>query len=366
MLILISESTKIFKIFLNKVRILIFLTLPSFKFEVKEIEGIYQIKIDVPFAVKYVCLYLFKLNGKNILIDSGLNMGNWKKMLFLAFEEVNISIKDIDYCFITHIHTDHIGLIRLLKQKNPKLKILMHDITHELLKWETNQNSLKELEQEARKIAKQLMKYGISEEQGDRIVKFFTFWPKFIQYQKPDIIVHDADIIFDMLEIIWTPGHSFGHICIYDKRRRYLFSGDHILSRITPHIGNFVVPDYLAEKYKDYDFNNILKHYLASLDRIDNLNPKIIFPAHQEVIYNPHERIMQIKEHHKKRLAEISSVIKNNPLTAYKISQIHFGEDLDEINSYMALSEVLGHLLYLQAQDKVKLIEKNGKFLYYC
>ena len=84
------------------------------------------------------------------------------------------------------------------------------------------------------------------------------------------------------------------------------------------------------------------------------------------IIYNPHERILQIKEHHKNRLAEISSVIKDNPITAYKLSQIHFGEDLDEMNSYMALSEVLGHLLYLQAQDKVKKIEKNGKFLYYC
>ena len=340
--------------------------MPTYKSEINEIDGIYQIKIDVPFAVKYVCLYLFKLNGKNILIDSGLNMGNWKKTLFSAFEELDISIQDIDYCIITHLHIDHIGLVRLLKQKNPNLQILMHDITHELLKWETSEDNFKDLEQEARLIADQLIKYGISEEQGERIVQFFTFWPKFLQYQKPDIIVHDGDIVFEDLEIIWTPGHSFGHICIYNKNRRYLFSGDHILSRITPHIGNFVVPSYLTEKYKDYDFNNILKHYLLSLDKIDNLNPKTIFPAHQEIIYNPHERILQIKEHHINRLAEISSLIKDNPKTPYRISQIHFGEDLDEMNSFMALSEVLGHLLYLQAQDKVKIIEKNGKFLYYC
>ncbi|MFW9972847.1 MAG: MBL fold metallo-hydrolase [Candidatus Odinarchaeota archaeon] len=340
--------------------------MPSFKSEVNEIEGIYQIKIDVPFAVKYVCLYLFKLNGKNILIDSGLNWGNWKKILFSAFEELKISIQDIDYCIITHIHTDHIGLVKILKKKNPNLKILMHDITHEVLRWETDHNSLKELEIQARETADQLIKYGISEEQGERIIQFFTFWPRFLQYQKPDIEVHDDDVIFDNLQVIWTPGHSFGHICIFDKYRKYLFSGDHILSRITPHIGNYVVPKYFAEEYKDYDFNNILKHYLLSLDKIDSLNPKIIFPAHQEIIYNPHERILQIKEHHKNRLAEISSLIKDNPMTAYRVSQIHFGEDLDEMNSYMALSEVLGHIFYLEADGKVKTIEKNGKLLYYC
>ena len=337
----------------------------SSKFEVNKINGVYQIKIPVPFPVKYVCLYLFKLKGKNILIDSGLNMGNWKKKLFSAFEEINVSIQDIDYCIITHIHTDHMGLVKILKEKNPDLKILMHDITHELLKWECDDTNLNELEQEARIIANQLVKYGISEEQGNRIVKFFTYWPQFLEYQKPDITVHDGDLLFDNLEIIWTPGHSFGHICIFDKEKRYLFSGDHILSRITPHIGNFIIPNDMTEKYKDCDFNNILHHYLTSLDKIDNLNPKIIFPAHQEIIHNPHERILQIKEHHQNRLDEISSVIKDNPMTAYRISQIHFGEDLDEMNSYMALSEVLGHLFYLEAQEKVKIIEKEGKLLYY-
>ena len=338
----------------------------SFKSEINEIEGIYQIKIDVPFAVKYVCLYLFELKGKKILIDSGLNMGNWKKKLFSAFEQMNISIRDIDYCIISHIHTDHIGLVKILKKKNPELKILMHDITHELLKWQTDNNNLKELKTQAKETADQLIKYGINEEQGDKIIQFFTFWPRFLQYQEPDIELHDGEVIFDNLQVIWTPGHSFGHICIFDKKNRYLFSGDHILSRITPHIGNFVVPKGLAEKYKDHDFNNILKHYLLSLDKIDSLNPKIIFPAHQEIIYNPHERILQIKEHHKNRLTEISKLIKDNPMTAYKISRIHFGEDLDELNSYMALSEVLGHLFYLETEEKVQTIEKNGKLLYYC
>ncbi len=337
----------------------------SSKFELKEIDGIHQIKINVPFPVKYVCVYLFELNGKKILIDSGLNMGNWKNNLFAAFEELNTSIQDIDYCIITHLHTDHIGLIHILKKKNPDLKILMHDITHELLKWETSKNNLKIIENKAKEEVKQLIKYGMSEKQGDRIVYFFTFWPRLLEYQKPDIIVHDGDVTFDRLEIIWTPGHSFGHICIYDKQKQILFSGDHILSRITPHIGNYLIPDYLAEQYKEYDFENILKYYLESLDKIDKLNPKIILPAHQDIIFNPHERILQIKDHHKRRLSEISSVIKDKPLTAYKISQIHFGEDLDEMNSFMALSEVLGHLFYLQAQEKVKIIEKNGKILYY-
>jgi glyoxylase-like metal-dependent hydrolase (beta-lactamase superfamily II) len=292
-------------------------------------------------------------------------LGNWQKKFLESLEELKIDVREIDYCFITHIHIDHIGLAKKLKELNPNMKILMHDITYELLKWETNRANLEDLKKEASKVAEQMIKYGISKEQGKRVIQFFTYWPQFLTYQEPDIILNDGDIILDKLEVIWTPGHSFGHICIFDKRNQYLFSGDHILSRITPHIGNFVVNEFLHEKYRNFDFNNILKYYLSSLDKIDKLNPKIIFPAHQEVIFNPHERILAIKEHHRNRLKKISDLIKNKPLSPFQISQMHFGTELDEINSYMALSEVLGHLLYLENEGKARKDEKNGVYYYY-
>ena len=337
----------------------------KFNSEVNKIEDVHQIKIDVPWSVRNVSLYVFKVGEKIVLFDSGLNIGNWSTLFFSALKDINLTIKDVDYCFISHNHSDHVGLARILKQRNPDLKILMHDITAKTLEWETKEVNLDEVEHEASKIANQMIKYGLNEKQAEKVVQFLSYWPKFRQYQKPDIILHDGDIILDNLEIIWTPGHSFGHICVFNRKKKHLFCGDHILSRITPHIGNYVVPQFLTEQYKDYDFNNILKHYLNSLDRIDKLNSKIIFPAHQEIIYNPHKRITEIKEHHKLRLAEISKVIKDNPLSPLKISQNHFGDDLDETNSFLALSEVLGHLFYLENQGLVYTIERNGQIFYY-
>ena len=335
----------------------------KFNSEVTKIEDIIRIKIDVPWNVKDVSLYLFKVQDKTVLFDSGLDMGNWSKLFFLALKDINLTVQDIDYCFISHNHSDHVGLVGILKQKNPNLQILMSDITAKTLEWENQGENMDELEQEAKKIAFQMIKYGFTDKQADRVVQFFSFWPKFRKYQKPDIILNDGDTILNNLEVIWTPGHSFGHTCIFNSKEKYLFSGDHILSRITPHIGNYIIPKILLEEYKDYDFNNILKHYLNSLDRIDKLNPKIIFPAHQDIIYDPHKRITEIKEHHKNRLSEISRMIKDNPLPPSRISELHFG-DLVDMNSFLALSEVLGHLFYLEDQGLVESIEKNGKILY--
>jgi glyoxylase-like metal-dependent hydrolase (beta-lactamase superfamily II) len=336
----------------------------SFNSEINKIDGVHQIKIDVPWSVRNVSVYIFTLNDNRILFDSGLNMANWSKLFFSALKKINISVQDLDYCFISHNHTDHVGLAPTLKKRNPDLKLLMHHITYETLKWETEQENLDEIEREATKIANQMITYGFNESQSERVIQFLSYWPKLRQYQKPDVILNDGDKILNDLEVIWTPGHSFGHICLFNTKTKYLYAGDHILSRITPHIGNYIVPSFLTEQYEGYDFNNILSHYLDSLDRIDKLKPKIIFPAHQEIIYNPHKRISEIKEHHKNRLAEISRVIKNNPLTPLKISQLHFG-DLDETNSFLALSETLGHLFFLENQGLVKSVEKNEKILYY-
>jgi len=336
----------------------------TYKSEINEIEGIYQIKITVPFPVKYVCIYIFQVDDSYVMFDAGLDMGTWSKKFFSALEKIGISLKQIDYCFISHEHTDHTGLMKVFKETNPNMKIMMSEAAYETLKWETDPKNYNQLEEEAKKMATEVTKYGIDEEQGKRLVDWFTMWPKMRRFHKPDILLHDGDEISfkcNKLKVIWTPGHALGHICVFDQNKRYLFSGDHILSRITPHIGNFLVDPKLNEKY---EFEDILKHYLNSLNRIDDLNPKIIFPAHQDVIYNPHERIQEIKNHHDNRLAEISSVIKNHPLTPYKISQLHFGDDLDDMNSFLALSEVMGHLIYLENKSQVKRIEKNNKILF--
>ena len=54
----------------------------KFKSEISKINDVVRIKIDVPFGVKFVCNYLFEVNGKKVIIDSGLNMGNWSKVFF--------------------------------------------------------------------------------------------------------------------------------------------------------------------------------------------------------------------------------------------------------------------------------------------
>jgi glyoxylase-like metal-dependent hydrolase (beta-lactamase superfamily II) len=312
-------------------------------------------------------MYLFKAEDTYVLVDGGLDFTDWEKTFFSELQKLNISITDVDYLIITHEHPDHLGLMNSLKRKNPDIQILMHELTQESMSWMINTDNVSEKKRRTVELSQQMMKYGVSQKQGERIMQFLTAMRSFTKYQEPDRILHDNEEIFinnNKLKTIWTPGHSLGHICIFNETTSHLFAGDHILSRITPHIGSFMVPVDLSENFQRYDFSNILKYYIESLDRIDKLNPKIIFPAHQDVIYDSHKRILEMKAHHKNRLSEISHLIENNPLSPFKISQIHFGDDLDEINTFLGLGEVLSHLIYLEQENKVKRFEENDRIYF--
>ena len=61
---------------------------------------------------------------------------------------------------------------------------------------------------------------------------------------EPDKYIDDHDVIKvgdRELEVIWTPGHSPGHNVIYLRKEKVMIVGDHLLPKITPHVG--IYPD---------------------------------------------------------------------------------------------------------------------------
>ncbi len=333
-------------------------------YNVHDIDGIKQINIGYSMIVS---LYIFKVENNLILIDAGHSMQYWKNAFYKALKDINIEVEDIDYCFVTHEHPDHTGMIDELKRINPNIKICMHEIAFKLakqrLKMEDYNDPLKRFNQ----MRSQLIKNGMTEEELNSFSQRSGGrpgpGPMRFDYVEPDMILHDNETLFDgQLKILHTPGHSAGCICILylpkGQNRRILFTGDHILSDTTPNLNALMIPG--AEKFnEEHDFKDILDHYLKSLDRIDKLDPDIILAGHDEIIPDPHKRITEIKNHHQNRLYEISNIVCNNPLPSYQISMRHW-EDLEGINKIFAIGECIVHLNYLEYRGIVQKEEKKG------
>jgi glyoxylase-like metal-dependent hydrolase (beta-lactamase superfamily II) len=149
------------------------------------------------------------------------------------------------------------------------------------------------------------------------------------------------------LEVLWTPGHSPGHICLYDRARRVLLSGDHILEHISPNIGWQAGRDALGE-------------FLSSLERIAGLEVDLILPSHGAPFSGHREWVRKTQEHHRERCARIVSLVDGGARTGHQIAEQLWNRALSPFHYRFAIFELLAHLEYLERRDVLRSERLNG------
>lgn len=144
-------------------------------------------------------------------------------------------------------------------------------------------------------------------------------------------------------EVIETPGHDAWHICLYERSRRLLISGDHILERITPSVSSW------------FPAFNALDAFLSSLRKVRDLPVDLILPAHGRPFTGLVERVDFLLEHHRERLEEIYELVRAGHDDIVSISQ-HATWRYPDWKSwpldqkYFSMGETLAHLIYLVRQ----------------
>ena len=139
------------------------------------------------------------------------------------------------------------------------------------------------------------------------------------------------------LQGLWTPGHSWDHLCFYLPEEKALFSGDVVLGA-----GTTVIP---AE--------GDLGDYLRSLRRLLTLDIDIIYPSHGPVIPNPREKIESYIAHRQLRdeqiLEGLRAGVRKIPALVKRIYT-----DVPEFLHDAAAMSVLAHLRKLENEDLVQ------------
>ena len=176
------------------------------------------------------------------------------------------------------------------------------------------------------------------------------------QIDPPDATVTDGDEIpigaDRSLAVLHTPGHEPAHICVRDTRTGILFSGDHILPRISPVI------------MFDEDIGDPLGEYMTSLDRLIQLGIGLTYPAHGTLIERGDERANQILLHHRRRLADMVDLVRNDPSTAWEVMRESFRPNLDAVQARLAFLETVSHLVHLTLNGRLQTENRDGTFVY--
>lgn len=136
-------------------------------------------------------------------------------------------------------------------------------------------------------------------------------------------------------ELVHTPGHSPGHVCLWAADDRLLLSGDHLLPG--------VVPPVTYERGLALD---PLGAYLASLHRIEQLAPATVLPGHDPPFPDGARRARTIARSKHRRLAEVLRILAAEPLTAADLALRMYGAELQGWRRSFVVAEVLAYLAH--------------------
>jgi glyoxylase-like metal-dependent hydrolase (beta-lactamase superfamily II) len=258
---------------------------------VEILPGIFQFQLPMPFELRHVNVYLLRDGDGYTLIDTGLRTDESRAALHAGLQAAHVELRQIRRILITHIHPDHFGLAGELRERTGA-ELVIHRLEVALM-----EPRYARAEDLVREVARWLEVNGVPSEERDFLQTASMAAREFVSVVSPDVLLEGAERLAvngDDLVVVWTPGHSPGHCAFYWPARKLLFSGDHLLLKISPNIG--LHPQSSADPLDDY---------LASLRRVAALAIDEVLPAHGPSFREPRERVSQILQHHQERLAAL-------------------------------------------------------------
>ena len=319
------------------------------------VPNLYRMEIPLPKSpLKWLNSYVVRCPDRFLIIDTGFNLDECRNEMNANLQKLGVDLNKTDV-FVTHFHVDHIGLAGTLATDNSKVYLNEREARQMI---SIGDNSAGYWQ----KLLDVYVANGFTAEDTRTLMESHPAHRYGLKKEVAFSIAKDRDMIeigdFHF-QCISTPGHSPGHICLYEPNKKILVAGDHILSDITPNITYWL------------EMDDPLKEYLTNLEKVEALEVEIALPGHRRLIHDLHKRIRELQEHHRDRLNEVLIALRDGTKTALQIApciswDISFKcwEEFRPTQKWFAFGETLAHLSFLENKGKVRRESENNKITY--
>ncbi len=291
---------------------------------------------------------------RSLLIDTGFRWDSCRQAMERQLAELGADRDRMDI-FVTHLHSDHVGLAPELIR--PGCQILIG---------ETDGPGVTDYMDDAcwRDLYARYILDGFSREETDRLqsgnpaqTAAPAAWRQYRYLRDGEILSYGGH----PLRCVLTPGHTPGHMCLYEPEAQWLFTGDHILFHISPNICRWAsMPDALGS-------------YLESLRTVRDLPVTLLLPAHRRETGVLRDRADELTAHHLRRIEDAWQTVREKPgLTGYDIAgQMRWRirsrnwADFPLEQKFFAVGEALAHLDYLEVRGRVFRRKERGNYRYF-
>ncbi|MGC9043886.1 MAG: MBL fold metallo-hydrolase [Myxococcota bacterium] len=280
-------------------------------------ENILRFSINYPeLRVERPNIYLIKNKNGYLMVDcGGYNVENDYAILYKTLHATGIKPSEIKTIILTHTHKDHALLCGRLQKGSGATIILGRDdlfrISSEIGQYRDRYRDVKDY----------LLFWGFDSEMISRFYRSFERQYFDAQLDTSNILLLDKDIEYDSFDILCTPGHTAGSICLFDRKSKVLFSGDTLLKKIV------TVP--IIEYYRGMkDGLSLLSEHTRTLKRLKSLRYETLCSGHGEPIKKDIPLIDTIFSYIERRKKRVLSLIREGKNTVYKLALSLYSGDV--------------------------------------
>jgi glyoxylase-like metal-dependent hydrolase (beta-lactamase superfamily II) len=311
--------------------------------------GVHRLAIPTPFAVGRVNVYLIE-DQPLTLVDAGPNSGTSFDELQRGIEGLGHRLEDIELVILTHQHIDHLGLVSLVAARSGADVAAIDAAVPVVENYSVEADADDDFARDT------MLRHGIPQDVVaalQSVSRAFRAWGAPADVTMP---LHDKDTVAfrgRTLHAHHRPGHSPTDTVFYDRERRMLIAGDHLLAHVSSNPLMTRPRDGSAERPKP------LVQYLASLAATSEMDVSLVLPGHGDPITNHRELIDQRVALHRRRADKVHHLTEERPRSAYEIAQALWG-NIAVTQAFLTLSEVLGHLDLLVNEARVREVTRDG------